>query len=134
MNNLYLILLSKSFGDLLVRLSWALSKPEQYQNADDITKTIGSVMRHPSVEQYAWHFSDTPLLIHAEADPHTLDPILDTLIASGVCLLVEKQETQTRISNARGAFKTVLDILPDSLKPSVRSFEQMQQEGWFPNV
>jgi hypothetical protein len=43
-----------------------------------------------------------------------------------------KQETQNRITGALGTFKTILDILPQSLAPLVKTVEQMKQEGWFP--
>lgn len=128
---LFIYLLSQALGDALSAFAWALSKPVQYQSPSDITKTVGSVIKHPLADQYAWAFSDDPLLVHTEADPHGLDAILDALIAAGYCTQEEKTATQNRITEARGTLKTILDILPDSLDPSVRSFEQMEQEGWF---
>jgi hypothetical protein len=109
-------------------------KPQHFIDPADISSDVGSVIKHPAADQYAWDFSDDPLLIHPEANPHGLDAILDALIAAGVCLPVEKQETQNRITAALGTFKTILDILPQSLAPLVKTVEQMKQEGWFPEV
>jgi hypothetical protein len=128
---LFLYLLSKSFGDSLVKTAFFLMKPQHLIDPADISSDVGSVIKHPTADQYAWDFSDDPLLIHPEADPHGLDAILDALIAAGACLPGEKQETQNRITAALGTFKTILDILPQSLAPLVKTFEQMDAEGWF---
>ena len=131
---LFLDLLSESFGDSLVRAAFYLTKPEHLIDPADISSDVGSVLKHPTLDAYAWRFTDDLLLIHQEADPNGLDVILDALIASEVCDPGEKQGTRDSISAAKGSFKTILDILPQSLAPLVKTFEQMEQEGWFSEV
>lgn len=130
---LFLGLLSEIFGDSLIRAAFCLTKPEQFVQPEDVSSQVGSIVKHATLDAYAWRFTDDPLPIHPEADIHTLDFILQTLVSAGVIQPAEVVETQNAIEAKKGQNATILEILPASLSGKTKTFEQMQQEGWFPN-
>lgn len=131
---LFLDLLSESFGDSLVRAAFYLTKPESFMEPGDVSSQVGSVIKHISLDMYAWRFTDDNLLIHPEASVNTLDAILQSLADVGAIQPSEIIETQNSIEAKKGQDATILEIMPKSLSGKTKTFEQMQQEGWFPNV
>ena len=131
---LFLYLLSKSFGDSLVKTAFFLAKPQHLIDPDDISSDVGAVLKHPTLDAYAWCFTDDLLLIHPDASKHTLDVLLQILVDAGRIPLHEIVETQNVIDSKRGGFATILEILPGSLSSRVKTVEQMEQEGWFQNT
>lgn len=131
---LFLDLLSESFGDSLVRAAFYLTKPEPFMEPGDVSSQVGSVIKHISLDRYAWRFTDDNLLLHPEASVNTLDAILQSLADAGAIQPSEIIETQNSIEAKKGQDATIPEILPKSLSGKTKTFEQMQQEGWFPNV
>lgn len=128
---LFLDLMSESFGDSLVRDAFYLAKPEHFREPGDVSSQVGSVIKHISLDRYAWRFTDDNLLIHPDASKHTLDVLLQILVDAGRIPLHEIVETQNVIESKRGGFVTILEILPGSISSRVKTVEQMEQEGWF---
>ncbi len=128
---LFIGVLSLVHGQALSIAGWALSKPVLFQKPDDITKTLGDIVKHPDREEYAWSFSDDPFLVHAQADPRTLDPVLAPLVSAGLLTQADLDATAAKIVLFAGGQHTILEMMPDALVSSVKTFEQMQADGWF---
>lgn len=127
----YLPVLSEALGTLLSSQAWQLAKPLPFQLPGDITKQYGSTITHPVTGAFAWAFSHEPVAIHPEADPLCLDPVILPLILGGYIPAEELQATHAKILAARGKMATVLEIMPPQYGPMVKTFEQMDAEGWF---
>jgi hypothetical protein len=129
---LFIGVLSLVHGQALSIAGWALSKPAQFQTPEDITKTLGDIIKHPDRDAYAWSFSDDPFLVHAQADPRTLDPVLAPLVAAGVLTQADLDATAAKIVLFAGGQHTILEVMPGALVSSVKDFQTMQADGWFP--
>jgi hypothetical protein len=129
--NLFIGVMSLVHGQALSIAGWALSKPAQFQTPEDITKTLGDIVKHPDRDDYAWSFSDDPFLVHAQADPRTLDPVLAPLVSAGLLTQADLDATAAKIVLFAGGQHTILEVMPGALVSSVKTFEQMQADGWF---
>lgn len=130
---LFLNLLSESFGNDLVHSTFFLTKPQHLIRPEDVSSQIGRVIKHLSLEEYAWEFTDDMLLVHPQASIHALDSILSVLVSAGAIQSSEVVETQNAIESKKGQEATILEILPASLSPKIKTFDQMQADGWFPS-
>ncbi len=132
--NLFMHVTSKTQGALLLLASWALSKPVPFQKPDDITKTLGDIVKHPDREDYAWSFSDDSFLVHPQADPRTLDPVLAPLVALGVLTQADLDATAAKIVSFAGGQHTILEVMPSILVSNIKDYEAMKADGWFPDI
>jgi hypothetical protein len=131
---LFIGVLSLVHGQSLALAGWALSKPTQLQTPDDITKTLGDIIKHPDRDEYAWSFSDDIFLVHPQADPRTLDPVLAPLVAAGLLTQADLDATAGKIVSFAGSMHTILEVMPQALSGSVKSYETMKADGWFPDT
>lgn len=129
---LFIGVLSLVHGQSLALAGWALSKPTQFQTPDDITKTLGGIIKHPDRDEYAWSFSDDPFLVHAQADPRTLDPVLAPLVSAGLLTQADLDSTAAKISVFAGSMHSIVEVMPQALASSVKDYETMNADGWFP--
>jgi hypothetical protein len=131
--SLFIGLTSKENGLALSLAAWALSKPYQLQNPDDITTTVGNVIKHPDLEKYAWSFSDDSFLIHPQANPRTLDNVLEPLVSMGILTQSDLDDTASKIYSYANSMHNILDIMPQPILNSVKDYETMKLNGWFPS-
>jgi hypothetical protein len=131
---LFMHVMSPTHGALLLLAGWALSKPVPFQKPDDITKTLGDIVKHPDREDYAWSFSDDPFLVHPQADPRTLDPVLTPLVALGVLTQADLDATAAKIVSFAGGQHTILEVMPSILVSNIKDYEAMKADGWFPDI
>ena len=132
--NLFMEVMGQTHGSLLLLAGWALSRPVDFQRESDITKTLGSIIKHPDREEYAWSFSDDTFLVHPQADPRALDAVLAPLVDAGILTQADLDATAAKIAIFAGFMHTILEVMPSTLAGSVKDFETMQADGWFPDI
>jgi hypothetical protein len=131
---IFMNVINQIHGVMLIHAGWALSKPINSQHGSDVTSTLGSIIKHPDRDEYAWSFSDDTFLVHAQADPRTLDPVLAPLVEAGLLTQADLDATAGKIVSFAGSMHTILEVMPQALSGSVKSYETMKADGWFPDT
>jgi len=133
MSSLFVLVLTQKLGDMLIFVAFSLARPAQYQQPDDITKQVGQILKHPIRDEYCWQFTDDLIFIHPKVSQTALDQVLYPLLYAGKITQEDIDRVHADILAKRGTFANVLDIFPPALMDGVKSFEQMKEEGWFPD-
>lgn len=105
-----------------------LSRPANVADRNDVTEFLGKVLVHPTDGRIAVSIPENVLSIHAEADRFGLDPYTVDLIAS------ERVETRNNITSSQNERVMPETILPVRIAGDLKTFAEMDADGWFPEV
>ena len=126
----YLILTrnSKQYAEDISKLLWQQRKP--VSDPSDVTDSYFSMIEHPTTGKVALVFPDEPLRLHSGRNPAALI----SLISEDLPSEQDKDSVAAHINNLDNVEdeKTIDVVLPSLFAGNLKTYEQMDNSGWFP--
>ena len=111
---------------------WKLSSPVSVQDAEGRQTTHWSEpVQHPTTGEVALALPDYPEYIHTAADMRSVSPYLTDVLSEN-----ERTAVGDQVRGAKGgrlSFSAILGNAP-SLTSKIKTQEQMEADGWFPDA
>jgi len=124
---MYLILTQNStdYAKAWSRALYRLSRPDHVRDPADVTLYLCGWITHPD-GRVALDLGDADCPVHAEADTAAFTRDLPVSAS-------DRSKAKAGLDGRKGGRARVTDLLPDGLKGNLRTREEMEADGWFPD-
>lgn len=120
---------AESFNRGLCRLL----RPTHLRSPDDVTDYYCEMLTHPSGEWAALNLPDTDTVpIHVASDGRELAEVLSVFVRDGAITAEELGGIGGAAGANGGKEVRIADFIPPSWAANVKTREQMEADGWFP--